>query len=188
MKTQRHTLRNTLRQQRRLISSTSRDKFSRQLLSQLLKKQRLISGAKIATYLPHDGEIDTKYINNFFKKAGFSAYLPVLVGKKLKFAKVGKCFKKNKFGIFEPIDTPILNTNQLNIILIPLVGFDANKNRLGMGGGFYDRTLAFKKRQKTYNNPKLIGLAFDCQQVDKLKTQPWDVPLNAVITPTTYYQ
>ena len=57
-----------------------------------------------------------------------------------------------------------------------------------MGGGFYDRTLSFKNRQKNYKNPKLFGLAFDCQEVTKLNAKPWDVPLDAVITPTTIYR
>ena len=109
--------------------------------------------------------------------------MPVLIGKSLKFAKIGKNFRKNRFGIDEPISTEILNANQMNIIFIPLVGFDEFKNRIGMGGGFYDRTLAFKKRQQNYKNPKLYGLAFDCQQVEKLETQDWDVPLDAIITP-----
>ncbi len=71
---------------------------------------------------------------------------------------------------------------------MPLVGFDQFKNRIGMGGGFYDRTLSFKKRQQNYKNPKLVGLAFDCQEVAKLNAEPWDVPLDAVVTPTTIYQ
>ena len=141
------------------------------------------NGQKIAIYLPNDGEINPKYIQNFLKNKGFSVYLPVLIGKSLKFSKIGKNFRKNRFGIDEPISTEILNANQMNIIFIPLVGFDEFKNRIGMGGGFYDRTLAFKKRQQNYKNPKLYGLAFDCQQVEKLETQDWDVPLDAIITP-----
>jgi 5-formyltetrahydrofolate cyclo-ligase len=56
-----------------------------------------------------------------------------------------------------------------------------------MGGGYYDRTLAFKKQQKMAKNPKLYGLAFDCQEVAKLNAEPWDVPLNAIITPSKIY-
>jgi 5-formyltetrahydrofolate cyclo-ligase len=67
---------------------------------------------------------------------------------------------------------------------MPLVGFDKNKNRIGMGGGFYDRTLSFKKKQKSFSSPRLYGLAFDCQEVDKLDTRPWDVQLDGVITPS----
>ena len=137
--------------------------------------------------MPNDGEIDTKYIQNFLKNKGFSIYLPILVGKRLKFAKVDKNFRKNRYGIDEPISTQILDANQLNILFMPLVGFDKNKNRIGMGGGFYDRTLSFKTRQQNYKNPKLYGLAFDCQEVAKLNAKPWDIKLDAIITPNKIY-
>ncbi len=182
------TLRQSIRIQRRSISTSDREKFAKQLLSQVQKIANFKNGQKIALYLPNDGEIDTKYIQNFLKYKGFSIYLPILIDESLKFAKVGKNFIKNRFGIDEPISAQILNANQLNIIFIPLVGFDQFKNRIGMGGGFYDRTLSFKNRQKNYKNPKLFGLAFDCQEVTKLNAKPWDVPLDAVITPTTIYR
>jgi len=177
------TLRQSIRIQRRSVSASDREKFAKKLLHQVQKIANFQNGQKIAIYLPNDGEINPKYIQNFLKNKGFSVYLPVLVGKSLKFAKIGKNFRKNRFGIDEPISTEILNANQMNIIFMPLVGFDEFKNRIGMGGGFYDRTLAFKKRQQNYKNPKLYGLAFDCQQVEKLETQDWDVPLDAIITP-----
>jgi len=182
------TLRQSIRIQRRSVSASDREKFAKKLLHQVQKIANFQNGQKIAIYLPNDGEINPKYIQNFLKNKGFSVYLPVLIGKSLKFAKIGKNFRKNRFGIDEPISTEILNANQMNIIFIPLVGFDEFKNRIGMGGGFYDRTLAFKKRQQNYKNPKLYGLAFDCQEVAKLKTKPWDVSLDTVITPTTIYQ
>jgi 5-formyltetrahydrofolate cyclo-ligase len=182
------TLRQSIRIQRRSISSSDQEKFARQLLSQVQKLANFKNGQKIGLYLPNDGEIDTKYIQNFLKNRGFSIYLPILVVKSLKFAKVGKNFRKNRFGINEPISTQILNANQLNTLFMPLVGFDQFKNRIGMGGGFYDRTLSFKKRQQNYKNPKLVGLAFDCQEVAKLNAKPWDVPLDVIITPSKIYQ
>ena len=145
-------------------------------------------GQKIALYLTNDGEINPNYIQNFLKNKGINIYLPILDNKCLKFAKLGSKFEKNKFGIDEPIATEVLNAEQLDIIFMPLVGFDKNKNRIGMGGGFYDRSLAFKNNQEYNTSPKLYGLAFDCQQVDKIDKQPWDITLNAVITPTMIYR
>ena len=69
---------------------------------------------------------------------------------------------------------------------MPLVGFDKYKNRLGMGGGFYDKTLEFQKKRNNFKVPKLFGLAFDCQEVDKLEAEPWDIPVDGIITPTRY--
>ncbi|KAA0453041.1 MAG: 5-formyltetrahydrofolate cyclo-ligase [Candidatus Thioglobus sp.] len=180
-------IRQPLRQKRRAIKPLSRERFAKQLFEKTMQMAKFQTTQKIALYLENDGEISPKYIQNFLKNAGFSVYLPVLDDKKLKFAQLSAELKKNKFGINEPVSAKILPTEQLDIIFIPLVGFDQNKNRIGMGGGFYDRTLAFKKQQKN-STPKLYGLAFDCQKVDKLEAQKWDVPLDAVITPTTIYR
>lgn len=180
-------LRQSLRQKRRKIDPFDRIKLAKKLLPQVQKIANFHPSQKIALFLPNDGEIDTKYIQKFLKKQGISVYLPILFGKSLKFAKIGKNFRKNQYGIPEPAFSQILSAKHLDIIFMPLVGFDANKNRIGMGGGYYDRTLAFKKRASRFSRPKLYGLAFDCQQVDKLDTQEWDVPLDAIITPSKIY-
>ncbi|CAC9446811.1 5-formyltetrahydrofolate cyclo-ligase (EC [uncultured Gammaproteobacteria bacterium] len=179
--------RQSLRQQRRAITASERVQSARQILHQIQKISNTQDGQKIALYLENDGEISPKHIHNFLEKQGIGIYLPILVGKSLKFAKIGNEFKKNKFGIDEPVATEILNAEQLDVIFIPLVGFDKHKNRIGMGGGFYDRTLSFKKNQTNHSNPKLYGLAFDCQQVTKIESQSWDVALDAIITPTKIY-
>ncbi len=182
------TLRQSLRAKRHAISVLNRERFAQELSSQVQKILSFQFKEKIALYLPYDGEIETKYIKKFLENKGFKIYLPILVGKSLKFAKVGKVYKKNKFGIDEPISTHILNAQQLEIIFMPLVGFDKNKNRLGMGGGFYDRTLAFKKQMQQWQSPRLYGLAFDCQRVEKLSAEIWDIKPNAIITPSACYQ
>jgi 5-formyltetrahydrofolate cyclo-ligase len=79
-----------------------------------------------------------------------------------------------------------MEAKQMDLIFMPLVGFDKNKNRLGMGGGFYDKTLSFKLKSKNYQVPKLFGLAFDCQEVDYLDSKPWDVPVDGIVTPTRF--
>jgi 5-formyltetrahydrofolate cyclo-ligase len=178
------TIRQALRQKRRSINRRDRTKFSRQLLSRCKGLGIFQSGKKIAIYLTNDGEIDPIYIQKYMQMIGLSVYLPLLDGKKLKFAKIGNTYKKNRFGINEPIFSTITNANKLNVILMPLVGFDQNKNRIGMGGGFYDKTLSFKIRQTNFNTPKLYGLAFDCQESDNLDIKPWDVQLDGVITPS----
>ncbi len=181
-------LRQSLRQQRSAIQPRDREELAKTLAFQVKRGAKVQYKHKISLYLENDGEINPKYVQKWLESQGIYPYLPVLVGKSLKFARIGNKFKKNRFGIDEP-DTPtLLNASQMNIIFIPLVGFDNNKDRIGMGGGFYDRTLSFKKHQIQHSNPKLIGLAFDCQKVDKIITQEWDVPLDKVITPTTIYR
>ncbi len=98
----------------------------------------------IAIFTPNDGEIETIDTINFLTAIRVIMYIyQFLLGKNLKFAKMGKLFRKNRFGIDEPIFTPLVGAHKMDLILMPLVGFDTNKNRLGMGGGFYDKTLSF---------------------------------------------
>jgi len=70
----------------------------------------------------------------------------------------------------------------LDIALVPLVAFDDYGRRLGMGGGYYDRTFAYLRHREHWRRPKLIGVAFEFQRVAELPAQPWDVPLDGIIT------
>jgi 5-formyltetrahydrofolate cyclo-ligase len=69
-----------------------------------------------------------------------------------------------------------------------LVGFDRACHRLGMGAGFYDRSLAFLQQRRHWRRPRLIGLAHECQRVEALAPKPWDIPLDAVITEAAIYR
>lgn len=89
--------------------------------------------------------------------------------------------KKGAFGIIEPgLSCPEIDLRRLDLIFMPLVGVDKNMRRLGMGGGFYDRTLAFKQGRPGLK-PTLIGVAHQCQKVDTLPTNEWDIPLDDLI-------
>ena len=91
---------------------------------------------------------------------------------------------KNSFNILEPQkdDKHYISPNLLDVILVPLVGFNNKGDRLGMGGGYYDRML-----KKVSANCLILGLAYDFQLVPELKGQHWDMPLDEIITPTTHY-
>lgn len=97
--------------------------------------------------------------------------------------------RNNVYGIPEPRyrNRRIHHAVELDLLLVPLVGFDASCNRLGMGGGFYDHTLAHLSHARHYRRPKLIGVAHECQRVDAIERFPWDVPLDLVITETRRY-
>lgn len=101
----------------------------------------------------------------------------------------GDPLRANRLGIPEPRGgrRGAVPPWALDLILVPLVGFDADCNRLGMGGGFYDRTLAFLHRRRHWHRPRLIGLAHECQRVNRLEPRPWDVPLDAVATERRIY-
>jgi 5-formyltetrahydrofolate cyclo-ligase len=98
----------------------------------------------------------------------------------------GEPLVPNRFGIPEPaIATDmLLDARELELVIAPLVAFDAACNRVGMGGGWYDRTFAFRREQPT---PKLVGAAYELQRVDSIAAAPWDVPLDAVCTEVATY-
>ncbi len=149
---------------------------------------------RIAFYLPNDGEIDPGHCQAIASAAGKACYLPLLHPLKINrllFARFDKNTKlsRNRFGIPEPDlrQATIAPPWSLNIIVLPLVAFDANCHRIGMGGGFYDRTLAFM-RHRPNGRPLLIGAAHASQQIDTIKPAPWDMPLDMVVTDEGVFQ
>ena len=105
----------------------------------------------------------------------------------LRFApfRAGDPTQPNRFGIPEPVLEPssLLSVADMALIVLPLTGFDANGHRLGMGGGWYDRTLHDHRAAPPY----LVGVGFDCQRVDALQPRDWDVPCDAIVTESTTY-
>ena len=96
---------------------------------------------------------------------------------------------KNQFGISEPEFKHAVHIQSrfLSTVFMPLVAFDEKGNRMGMGGGFYDRTFQFKTTSAT-NTPKLIGLAYECQKVESLPTEAWDIPMHGAATEDGFYK
>lgn len=184
--------RRDLRQRRRQLSAAQQRRASAQLARVLRQRLEFRRARRIAFYLASDGEIDPAPLLAFAHTAGKACYLPVLHplgANRLHFVRYrpGQRLASNKFGIAEPrlqtaADTPAW---ALDIIFLPLVGFDRQGHRLGMGGGFYDRTLAFKRHRRA-STPLLIGLAHSLQELGTITAAPWDVPLDAIATEREY--
>ena len=81
----------------------------------------------------------------------------------------------------------LVRAQDLDLILMPLVSFDDNGNRLGMGGGFYDRSLEFLRHRTRWHKPQVFGIAYDFQRINGLTPDPWDIPLQGVITDRAVY-
>ncbi|RJQ47962.1 MAG: 5-formyltetrahydrofolate cyclo-ligase [Gammaproteobacteria bacterium] len=147
---------------------------------------------RVAFYIANDGEMDLSALLCRALRYGKRCYLPVLRQNRLAFApyRSGDRLSPNRFGIPEPV-LPKNGWSQaarLDLILIPLVAFDARGNRLGMGAGFYDRTLGFLNLRRYWRRPRLIGVAYDFQRVAEITPAPWDVPLDAVVTEASVYR
>lgn len=164
-------------------------------LAHLLVFQR---ARRIALYWPADGEIDPRPLMQLTSARDKRFYLPVLspltrhTGRGLLwFARYrpGERLRPNRFGIPEPVGRGphLLKACRLDLVILPLVGFDALGNRLGMGGGFYDRTFAFRHRRARWRRPRLIGVAHECQRLERIDLRPWDVPLDAILTESRLY-
>lgn len=190
----RSQLRRHIRQLRRSLTTEQQQRASEYLALNLLNHPDLHRAKHIAIYLPNDGEIDPHLYMSMARRKGITFYLPVLHPiheGHLVFSPYhdGIKLKANRFGIPEPSFSDGLKRPPwaLDAVLFPLVGFDEHGGRLGMGGGFYDRTFAFS-RLRPRLAPKLIGLAHDFQKVKELPVEPWDVPLHGVVTDQRCYR
>lgn len=190
----RTTLRKELRQKRRILSHSDQHHAAKNLFHLLGKEMFFIKAKRIAFYFANDGEIDPLAL--LFKALAMNkqCYLPVLAPRpsgRLQFAafRNGDALRPNRWGILEPDTFPrkIISPRALDLVLVPLVGFDRRCARLGMGKGFYDRSFAFKSRLGT-SRPMLVGLAHECQKVDAIPSNSWDVPLDAVVTAEKIYR
>jgi len=188
-----YALRRQLKRQRAQLTPSQQHYLSKKAVEQLYRIPQLRAARNIALYLPVRGEADPRALLPHLRR-NQRIYLPVLSPSKhngLVFVRWTERtrFKHNKFRIPEPLFTQktILPPAALDVVITPLLGFDTHGSRLGMGGGFYDRSFACKRYRRHTTRPYLIGFAYEFQQVEPpLERQAWDVPLDAVVTEVAY--
>lgn len=187
-------LRKTLRAKRRNLTPHQQKQASMGLCRQLSRLPEFIFGQRIAAYIPNDGEIDPQPLLELAWRLGKEVYLPILHP----FSKGRLLFMthypnqemaKNRYGIPEPLcdHSAYCPVWTLDMVLTPLVGFDAAGNRMGMGGGFYDRTFAFLNDGSRPRKPRMIGVAHECQKVMELPSERWDIVMNKIVTGDATY-
>ncbi|MEO6698895.1 MAG: 5-formyltetrahydrofolate cyclo-ligase [Paraperlucidibaca sp.] len=196
----RQRLRQQLRGTRRALSPAQQHRAAHRLAHQLSRLATLSTWRHVALYWPDDGEIDPSVFARLLKRRGVRLYLPVLAPRKNDFhlrflaaptqayrqahrQQLRQQFwpaKRNRYGLREPLSRHTIRPEKLDALLMPLVGFDASGQRLGMGGGFYDRLLA--RLGSSVRRPLLIGLAHQSQGVEALPTEPWDKPVDMIVT------
>lgn len=184
------TLRRQLRKRRATLPVTEQKHCSARAVNHLQRSNLFRSARNIALYLPVRGEIDPSALPRYGRR-GQKFYLPVLSLYKpngLIFVEWTQQtrFRHNRFRIPEPYTRhrQLKSARHMDLVIMPLVAFDNSGNRLGMGGGFYDRSFAFKNGGKPRSRPLLMGIAYQFQQVSNLPKRVWDVALDTVVTET----
>lgn len=187
-------LRRKLRQARRALTGSQQRQAAHGLYRQLAQHALFRRARHLSLYLPTDGEIDPRLLLRAAQRRGKATYLPVLSAwprTKMVFQRIrpGEKLRPNRFRILEPRANPARQRKiwTLDLVLLPLVGFDQEGGRLGMGGGFYDRSLAYLARRQSWRKPTLLGLAHECQKVERLDQTSWDVPLQGTVTDRQWY-
>lgn len=186
---QKKQLRHQIRIARNKLSPLDQDKHAKQLSDILSETAIFNSASKIAMYCAADGEISLQYLMNKARAGRKTCYLPRIDGKEMVFCECNHetALVKNQYGISEPSkEANVIEAKQLDLVLLPLVAFDTKGQRLGMGGGFYDRCFAF--RQYGASAPALIGVAHALQQQKDLPTENWDIALDGIATEKAYLE
>ena len=181
-------LRRELRAKRRSLSAADHDRKSKLAASAIARLPAFKAGARIAVYLPFDGESNPSALLKAARKRRVRIFVPVVESvrhRRLRFLPLTGRTRRGAFGISVPhARTPkaAVAPRWFDLIVVPLVGIDGHGRRLGMGGGFYDRALSFRRIRHSWTGPKLVGLAFQCQRTDSVFAEPHDVRLDAVAT------
>jgi len=190
---ERRLLRQTLRQARRALTAEQQQQAARDLMTQIIRQEFFINARRVAFYHQIDGEIDPAPLLDVALSEGKTCFLPVISEDNpdtISFAPytAETVLAENEWGIAQPPPPEFIESpTELDLVFVPLVGFDANCFRLGMGKGFYDRTFSFKIFNRR-SQPLLVGLAHDCQLTEPFPIASWDVRLDAVVTGQKIYR
>ena len=174
--------------QRRALTAEQVQQAARRVAASVWRLPVVARSRRLALYFPVSGELDCSPVISAAWRRGREVFLPVVAGTELRFAPFtpDSQLLHNRFGIAEPAcsDREWRSAREMDVIFAPLVGFDAEGNRLGMGGGYYDRTLAFLALRANFRRPHFIGLAYAFQQIGTVPHKKHDVQLEAVVTDT----
>ncbi len=182
----RKALRQQLRARRRNVSPSERANAAQLVARNADRYLHLRAGWRIAIYTAMPSELETAPLIDLARRRGCVVYVPRIdrhsASRKMRFVELTGRQRLNRLGIHEPEGSLTMGARWLDVVFLPLVGFDAHGVRLGMGGGYYDRAFAFRLWRTVWHAPRLIGLAYSFQQVEGLVAAPHDVRLDAVVT------
>jgi 5-formyltetrahydrofolate cyclo-ligase len=182
------TLRKQLRAARRGLCAVDHASRSRRAASSIVRLAAFKAGSRIAVYLPFDQETDPSALVAAARRRRVRLYVPVVESlrhRRLRFYPLTGKTRRGAFGISIPHRAAhgrAVGPRWFDLIAVPLVGVDRQGHRLGMGGGFYDRALDWRRHRRHWLGPRLVGLAFDCQRAESVYAQAHDARLDALAT------
>ena len=190
----RQALRKAFRDKRTALTPQQQKLAALKLVEQYALHDLFKKARNVALYLPFNGELDTRPLIDYLWSQGCKVFIPIIhpfCAGHLLFQQFTLHTKmhNNHFGIAEPKLNvqKVCPLQHLDLMLTPLVAFDLNGNRLGMGGGFYDRTLASLQTTSSKQPAIIVGLAHDMQLAPNLPTETWDIPLPHILTSSKLY-
>jgi 5-formyltetrahydrofolate cyclo-ligase len=179
-------MRAALRAKRRAVPAAERKASARLIAHHADCWLRLRPSWRIAVYAALPEELDATPLIELARARGCRLYLPRIdrhsLGRKMQFVAMSGRHRSNRLGIAEPEGSQIIGARWLDVVFLPLVGFDSSGVRLGTGGGYYDRAFAFRRWRKVWHTPQLVGLAYSFQQLERIIPAAHDVLLDAVVT------
>lgn len=186
-------LRKRLCRERLNLSAATRAAASAAIIERLRHLPVFRDARHVAVYSAIRGEVDLEPLRH--PDAGNKHwYLPVIhpgPARVMRFVRhdPAATLRANSFGIPEPdvASAVVRDPRELDLVLTPLVAFDARGNRVGMGAGYYDRAFAFLAGSAPPSRPRLIGIGYEFQRIGAINPRPWDVPLSGVITERAVY-
>lgn len=182
----RKSLRASLRARRRAVTKTERTASAERIAHHVDCWLHLRPSWRIALYAALPEELDTTPLLELARARGCRVYLPRIdrhsLGRRMQFVEASDRHRSNRLGIAEPEGMRVIGARWLDVVFLPLVGFDTRGVRLGTGGGYYDRAFAFRRWRKVWHTPQLVGLAYALQQVEAITPAAHDVLLDAVVT------
>ncbi|MEJ2140569.1 MAG: 5-formyltetrahydrofolate cyclo-ligase [Gammaproteobacteria bacterium] len=170
---------------RRAMTTNERIAASARICERIVRSHQFRACKNLGAYLPMRDEVDPTRIIERAWRAQKRVFVPVTDSHgTMNFCEIepDSVVTRNRYGLWEPLSGLIIDSRDLDCVITPLVAFDNNNRRIGMGGGYYDRCFHFLKNRRKWLKPKLIGVAFACQESDAIKHDSWDVPLYSIVT------
>ena len=183
----RQTLRIELQARRAATPPAQRIAAAQRLRDTLEQLPEFLTDANIGGYWATSGELPLMALFDGMRQRDQIFHLPV-VGPlhSLQFVawKVGDDVEPNRYGIPEPVHerSRRIAIDMIDVLLMPLLGFDRAGNRLGFGGGYYDRALEFLRDREKPASTLLVGVGFAFQEVEHIQAESWDVKLDFIAT------